>query len=94
MELRALVAWYVVSATTKIPTFVIPTPASVWRSLIGGFMVQSLLGAIIGELISGQAGLGAVLAILSIIGAVQYVILAVLRRRRLFWTDVTERSVV
>jgi NitT/TauT family transport system permease protein len=245
-----LVAWYIVSATTKIPTFVIPTPASVWRSLIGGFMhpldspagwwlhiwvtlreavvgliagsmlglatglliaetrvlegilmphviaiqcmpkaaiapllviwfgfgstsktllafimaffpvlvnsiegfsatdsgrlelvrslnasrwqtfrlvrwpgalpfvyagfqlavVQSLLGAIIGELISGQAGMGvmlatmtgnfdtagmfAALAILSVIGVVQYVILAVLRRRLLFWTDVTERSVV
>jgi ABC-type nitrate/sulfonate/bicarbonate transport system permease component len=36
----------------------------------------------------------AALAILSVIGVVQYVTLAVLRRRLLFWTDVTERSVV
>ena len=40
------------------------------------------------------AGMFAALAILSVIGVVQYVILAVLRRRLLFWTDVTERSVV
>ena len=29
--------WALVTATTAIPTFVIPTPASVWRSLITGF---------------------------------------------------------
>ncbi len=73
-------------------------------------VVQSLLGAIIGELVSGQAGMGVVLAtmtgnfdtagmfaalvILAVIGVSQYVILALLRRRLLFWTDVTERSVV
>lgn len=73
-------------------------------------VVQSLLGAIIGELVSGQAGMGVVLAtmtanfdtagmfaalaILSAIGVSQYVVLALLRRRLLFWTDVTERSAV
>lgn len=73
-------------------------------------VVQSLLGAIIGELVSGQAGMGVVLAtmtanfdtagmfaalaILSVIGVSQYVVLALLRRRLLFWTDVAERSAV
>lgn len=32
-----IAAWYLVTALTTIPTFVIPTPASVWRSLVGGF---------------------------------------------------------
>lgn len=73
-------------------------------------VVQSLLGAIVGELVSGQAGMGvilatmtanfdtagmfAALAILSVIGVSQYVVLALLRRRLLFWTDVSERAVV
>ncbi len=248
--LFALIAWYVVSATTSIPTFVIPRPASVWQSLVGGFaqplnspagwwlhiwvtlrealaglaagsilglatglaiaearvlegilmphviaiqclpkvaiapllviwfgfgstsktllafvmsffpmlvnaiegfsatdsgrmelvrslrasrwqafklvrwpsalpfiyagfqlaVVQSLLGAIVGELVSGQAGMGVIIAtmtgnfdtagmfaaliILSVIGVFQYGILALLRRKLLFWSDVAERSVV
>lgn len=73
-------------------------------------VVQSLLGAIVGELVSGQAGMGvllatmtanfdtagmfAALAILSVIGVSQYAILALLRRRLLFWTDASERTVV
>ena len=73
-------------------------------------VVQSLLGAIVGELVSGQAGMGVVLAtmtanfdtagmfaalgILSVIGVVQYFLLALLRRRLLFWSDVSERTVV
>lgn len=32
-----IAGWSLVTALTTIPTFVIPTPASVWRALVGGF---------------------------------------------------------
>ncbi len=40
------------------------------------------------------AGMFAALAILSVIGVSQYVVLAMLRRKLSFWTDLSELTVV